>query len=145
MLASQPKRMRLRQLQALLCLFGLVFFYAPIMSATLMAATSMCCSTDQCPIHGNHHASHRDTAKAAGSVPVNCSHHGHDMSKMNSCSMSCCQTTERPAIHAHIFVPAPAVSLAWRAALSNLAQLSEPKTNSLAFAPPAPPPKSLVS
>jgi adenylate cyclase len=32
-----------------------------------------------------------------------------------------------------------------RAALSNLAQPSAPKTNSLAFAPPAPPPKSLVS
>jgi len=143
--ASQPKRMRLRQLQALLCLLGLVFFYAPIMSATLMAATGMCCSTDQCPIHGNHHASHRGTTKAAESTPVDCGHHEHDMSKMNSCSMSCCQTTEQPAIHAHILVPAPTVSLASRAALSNLAQPSAPKTNSLAFAPPAPPPKSLVS
>jgi len=125
---------------ALLCFLALVLMYAPIASAAVMVITGTCCSGDQCPIHGNHHHSQKSEQ-----APMDCGHSGHDVSKMHSCSMSCCQNTEQPAVHGNLFLLTP-LSLA-----TSLARISEissaPDTTSLspAFAPLAPPPKSFAS
>ena len=134
-----------RQLQAIACLLGLLLFYAPILSATLMSVTGACCTGDRCPIHGSHHAGRQDHAKTAEPAPMNCDHDGHDLRKVNSCSMSGCQTVEQPAVHAHIFVLESSTDLASRTMIALLSDSAPARTIFMASAPPAPPPKSIVS
>ena len=131
---------RVRRIGAWASLAALLLIYAPISSATLMTVTGACCSGDQCPIHGSHH--HAQNAKKN---PVNCGHEAHNMSKMDACSMSCCQNAEQSVVHARIFVITP-VSLAIAfAPLSSASFAFVAAKISRIFAPLAPPPKQQTS
>ena len=145
MATSKRSPLPFLQLQAIACLLGLLLFYAPILSATLMSVTGACCTGDRCPIHGSHHAGRQDHGKTAEPAPIKCDHDGHDLRKVNSCSMSGCQTVEQPAVHAHIFVLESFPGLASRTMIASLSKPVPPRTIFLASAPPAPPPKSIVS
>src|SRR2546429_5555246 len=119
-----------RRVNALLCFVALVLMYAQIASATVMMVTGACCSGDQCPIHGHHRA-----AETNDNGAMDCGHDARDVSKMSSCSMSCCQNTESSAIHANLFVLTP-LSVPTSLILFSATTLAPASTNiSQAFAP----------
>jgi hypothetical protein len=132
------------KLSALCCLFALLLVYAPMASATLMAVTGACCAGDQCPIHGNHHPAQKGATQKSDEAPMECGHDGPGMGKMQACSMSCCHTIEQTVVHAYVFLLTP-LSTSARLAPQSLASLAL-TTNKIspAFAPLAPPPKSVA-
>jgi hypothetical protein len=76
---------------------------------------------------------------------MDCGHHGHDMTTMDSCSMSCCHTVERTAANVHIFL---LTGVPVSSALVGLfATPVAPATAAISplFAPQVPPPKPLVN
>ena len=128
------------RLSALVCLVALMLIYAQVATSAVMAMTGTCCSGDQCPIHGNHHRPQKSEQ-----VPMDCGHSGHDMSKMDNCSMSCCHNIEQSAVHANLFLLTP-LSLSTSPAPSSAISFSSGVVKIfLAFAPLAPPPRSLGS
>jgi hypothetical protein len=131
-----------RRTTALVCLIALLLTHAQVASATLMAMTGACCTGDQCPIHGNHHPVREIPAQRNDDSAKDCDHHDHGANKMRSCSMSCCHTVEQPAVHAHLFVLTPIFVTAALAPRSIATLALAALRLSLAFAPPAPPPKS---
>lgn len=91
-----------RSFFASFCLAALVLLYASLGGAAWSLYSAACCTTAQCPIKGHHH----QHAPAAPGHAMDC---GHEMAGMSSCSMSCCQNPDRPALGAIVFVlPAPA-------------------------------------
>jgi len=123
-----------RKFVAGICMLALVLVYAPIASATLMAATGACCAGDHCPIHGNHHS-----APKTEDAGMDCGHH---MNQLQSCSMSCCQNAEQPAAHAHLYLLIPVTLTANLVLLTVTAPAAAPIRISPAISPLAPPPKS---
>jgi len=133
---------RMRTTGACLCLLALLLVYAPMASATLMAVTGACCTGEQCPIHGNHHSAPKAPAQASG-APMDCDHADHS-SKVNACSMSCCNNLEQIAVHAHIFLLTPLGISTELIPLSAASLAPANVSASQAFAPLAPPPKPLA-
>jgi hypothetical protein len=88
-------------------LFAAVFLYAPLAAATWSARAMACCTGDYCPIAAHHH---RQTAPAPQRSHMDCE---HDADDMLNCSMSCCQSSEKPLVTAVAFVVphlAPAIA-----------------------------------
>ena len=84
-----------------LCLLAVALLYGPFAAAAFSARAAACCTPGYCPLAENH----RSKAPAAPSSPKNC---GHDMAGMASCSMSCCQSPDRPAVTPFAFLlPSP--------------------------------------
>ena len=76
---------------------------------------------------------------------MDCGHGEHDMSTIDNCSNSSCHNTEQPAVHANLYLLIP-VSLCTSLAPLSAALLAAAAADfSPAYAPVAPPPKSLVS
>jgi hypothetical protein len=107
-----------------------------------MAVTGVCCSGDQCPIHGNHHPAQQNTPQHSNDAPMDCDHHGHSPNKMSSCSMSCCQTVEPAAVHAQIYVLIPVPLGAPLASSLSAVPAISPAGIFASYSPLAPPPKS---
>src|SRR5882724_8409804 len=129
----------IRKVAARACLLALLLVYAPIASATLMSVTGACCTGEQCPIHGNHHPSKHEEPAA-----MDCHGGEHNVNQMDSCSISCCHTDPRAAVSANIFVLTP-ISASMPLLANTQTFLTFAATgSSLAFAPPAPPPKSFL-
>jgi len=86
-----------RILAAWTCLFAAVFLYAPLAAAAWSAHAMACCTGDHCPIPQHHHGR---------KAPAQHSHMDceHDMGEMMHCSMSCCQSSEKPLATAVAFV-----------------------------------------
>ena len=129
-----------QRLSALVCFVALMLMYAQVASAAVMVITGTCCSGDQCPIHGNHHHSQK-----TDDPPMDCGHGEHNMNTMDNCSLSCCHDSERPVVHANLFLLTPlsvSTSLASYSAIPFSGAISK---ISLARAPLAPPPKSFLS
>jgi len=145
-LRLQTPRQRLQKsVAAIACLIALLLVYAPMATATLMAVTGACCTGDYCPIHGNHHPSQKSDAQQNENAPMDCGHEGHATSKMNSCSVSCCQTVEQIAVKVHVFLLTP---LPITTSLATLCPAPIALNGSLVspvFAPKAPPPKHLAN
>jgi hypothetical protein len=83
---------------AWVCLFAAVFLYAPLAAATWSAHAMACCSGDSCPIAAHHH---RQKAPGPQRSHMDCE---HDAGEMVNCSMSCCQSSEKPLVTAVAFV-----------------------------------------
>src|SRR5260221_14771338 len=105
--SPNPSLVRTRRASAWISLLAILMMYAPIATATFMAVSGGCCTGDQCPIHGNHHAAKNNSSPKNDSAPMDCGHEQHSANKMRSCSMSCCQNAQPVAVHAHIFVLSP--------------------------------------
>ncbi len=132
---------RVRRIGAWTSLLALLFVYAPMASATLMAVTGACCTGDQCPIHGNHHSGKKSRTQNSEQTPMECGHEGPESKKMQSCSMSCCHDIEQSAVHAYIFLPTP-FSVPTALAPSSFAPHTSISAKlSPVFAPLGPPPK----
>jgi len=86
---------RARIASACFCLLAVLFLYAPLGAAVWSAHDMACCTGDHCPISGHHHQ------KPPAPAHYNC---GHEMAGMTACSMSCCQTTDSPAVTSLAFV-----------------------------------------
>ena len=132
---------RIRQTGACICLLALLLVYAPMASATVLAITGACCTGDLCPIHGNHHPAQTGSPQEYEEAPMDCGDGGHHMSKMQACSMSCCQTVEPTAVYAHSFLLTPFPVPAALAPLFSASIALTPAKVSPVFAPLAPPPK----
>jgi hypothetical protein len=80
------------------CLFAAVFLYAPLAAATWSAHAMACCTGDHCPIAAHHH---REKAQESQHSHMDCE---HEMGEMMSCSMSCCDSSEKPLVTAVAFL-----------------------------------------
>ena len=125
----------LRKFAAAICMFAFLLIYAPVASATFMVVTGSCCAGDQCPIHGHHHSAQHGNSDVA----MDC---GHEMSTMQSCTMSCCQDSQQPAVHANVYVLTPVEIASVLAPLALATLTLAPSRSSPAFTPLAPPPKT---
>src|SRR5258708_30025800 len=85
-------------------LFVGVFFYTPLAAATWSAHAMACCTGDHCPIPQHHH---RQKAPAPQHSHMDCE---HDMGEMMNCSMSCCQSSEKPLVTAVAVLLPPLLS-----------------------------------
>jgi hypothetical protein len=79
-------------------LLSAVFLYAPLAAASWSAHAMACCTGDRCPIAAHHH--HPKTPASQNSH-MDCE---HDMGEVLNCSMSCCQSPDRPIVTAVAFV-----------------------------------------
>jgi hypothetical protein len=127
-----------RRAPAVLCLFALLLLQAPVIGAAMLAS-GVCCTGDHCPIAAHHHSSAK-TEEA----PMGCEHGRNGASKLQNCSMSCCQTTES-AVHAQVFVLSPSLTAPAFAALSEAVSLLTYNEAIGSFSPLSPPPKSFSS
>jgi hypothetical protein len=66
----------------------------------------------------------------------------HSKDKIEGCSMSCCRIAQEPAVHAHLFLLSPVLSLAPPAPSAPASPKFGFAANSLSPDPPIPPPKS---
>jgi hypothetical protein len=132
-----------RRTPAFLCLFALLLFQTPVIGAAVLAS-GLCCTGDHCPIAAHHHSSAK-TPKTEG-APMDCEHGAKgDAAKLQSCSMSCCQTTEQSAVHAQVFVLSPDVTPPAFVPLAEAVSVTTFDEEIGSFSPLSPPPKSTAS
>jgi hypothetical protein len=85
-------------------MLAVALLYAPMATAVLLAYGVDCCVGGFCNIPEHHHHKSQPVP-AQNAAPMDC---GHDMSRMTSCSMSCCKDPARPALIPGSFVLPPA-------------------------------------
>jgi hypothetical protein len=139
---AKPHLRGFRRRAAFLCLIATFFFQLPVI-AGMVIATGVCCTGDRCPI-----AAHQHTHAAAKTeeAPMDCDHSmNHNGSKLQACSMSCCNTSEQSAVHANVFVLSPVVTLAAIYPLSETLSNRDARESVSSFAPLSPPPEFLPS
>jgi hypothetical protein len=135
-----------KEVAAFVCLLAVLLLWAPAWAAALQSNQLDCCADGLCPAHGLHHKS-SEPASHPAQAPMDCDqqHSSPTQSGFASCSLSCCQDSDRPTTTAVIFVlPSPAqlaepaltLSAPPRIALTSVAHVSDPRT---------PPPRALVS
>src|SRR5260370_4683575 len=132
-MTTRPQN-RLRSLFAMLCLVAVALLYAPLGGAAWLLYSSACCTSGQCPIHGHHHQQMPATPEHA----MNC---GHNMAAMASCSMSCCQHPDRPAVTPIIFVLPPPVTASTITTFEALVPAPEQRNTVGSTKPLSPPPR----
>src|SRR5689334_23272133 len=93
--SSQQQRKRI--VTAWVCLIAAMALYAPLAGAAWSAHAMSCCTGDYCPIAQHHHQKKQASPHSA----MDC---GHEMGEMMSCSMSCCDSSEKPLVTALAFV-----------------------------------------
>jgi len=126
------------RLSAIVCLLGLAFFYAHVVTVAVVSGAGICCAGEQCPIAGHHHSS----TKSPG-AGQDCGHNmQHDMGRMDGCSMSCCHTSSAVAIHAQLYVLTPAFVSSDGAPRLRTVTKAAAKIGLLMLIPAVPPPKS---
>jgi hypothetical protein len=102
-------------ISACMCMLAVALLYAPLAAAVWAAQTMACCTGDHCPIAAHHH--HKAPAEPAHEMDCD-----HDMSSLMSCTMSCCQTTDRPMVTSLAF---PLPDLSYTKAEFSVTRLSE--------------------
>jgi hypothetical protein len=109
-------------------LFAAVALYAPLAGATWSAHAMSCCTGDYCPIAQHHHQKKQPSPHS----DMDC---GHDMGEMMNCSMSCCESSDKPLVTAVAFVlpdltpaiaPASVVSAVEYAHAVGISQFAKP-------------------
>jgi len=129
-----------RRVPSLVCLFAALLLQGPVVLA-LAIASGVCCTGDHCPIAAHHHS----LAKSE-EAPMDCDHkQAHSRDNVQSCSMSCCKTTEPFAVHAHVFLLSPPIELASANAFPETVSPLGASETAVPFAPLSPPPKFRAS
>ncbi len=82
-------------------MLAVVLLYGPLAGAAWASHAMACCTGDHCNIPQHHHQKTREHASSNAAGTMDC---GHEMSAMTDCSMSCCQSPDRPAVTAVAFV-----------------------------------------
>src|SRR5262249_52849773 len=88
---------RARLAAAWLCLLAALALYAPLGAAAWLAHGMACWAGDHCPIKEHHHPKKQLAPRAQGGC-------GHEMGEMVSCSMACCDDSERSVVTPVAFV-----------------------------------------
>jgi hypothetical protein len=101
---TRRSHQRATVISACLCMLAVALLYAPLAAAVWAAQTMACCTGDHCPVAAHHH--HKAPAE-----PVHEMDCGHEMGSLMSCTMSCCEITDRPLVTSLAF-PLPDLSLA---------------------------------
>lgn len=115
-------------------MLAVALLYAPLAAAVWAAQTMSCCTGNYCPIAAHHH----QNAPAEPAQEMNC---GHEMSMLMSCTMSCCQTTERPMVTAIAFVLPDLSFASMSRTVTQVAEAPPPIELPGALAPLSPPPR----
>ena len=132
--------LQLRKAYASFCLLVVVLLYAPLAGAAWSTFQSSCCKDGQCSIAAHHH---QRRGPAAPKHQVDCGHaHGHEMSGMMACSMSCCHDTDRSVITPVAFLLPPSTAVA--ASFETTRRITYPRLLNFSryFEPASPPPRS---
>ena len=95
---NAASRHRMRIVAGWVCLFATVFLYVPLVAATWSVHAIACCGGDHCPIAAHHH---RQNVPASQHSHIDCE---RDVAEMMNCSMSCCESSEKPLVTAVAFV-----------------------------------------
>src|SRR5690348_15899054 len=119
---------------ALFCLLALSLVYSPLATPLWLHSSASCCASGVCPRHGH---AHKAPASSAG-MPMDC---GHDMSRISSCSLACCQAPSPVALAGHFFVMPPAPVARYVACLAPFSASFSAAPLSPALDPPYPPPR----
>ena len=122
---------------AWVCLLAAVFLYAPLAAATWSARAMACCSGDSCPIAAHHH---RQKVPAQQRSHMDCE---HDAGEMMNCSMSCCQSSEKPLVTAVAFVLPHLVSAITPASVVSATETAHAVAIPQSAEPLSPPPRLL--
>jgi hypothetical protein len=125
---------RKRVLAAWVCLLAAVALYAPLAGAAWSVHSMACCTGDHCPIAQHHHQKKHATPHSE----MDC---GHDMGEMMDCSMSCCQSSEKPLVTAVAFVLPHLASAFAPASVVPAAQAAHAVAIPRSVKPPSPPPR----
>ena len=129
-----------RRMSSLVCLFAALLLLGPVV-LSLALASGVCCTGDHCAIAAHHHS----VAKTE-EAPVDCEHNmSHGGNKVQSCSMSCCDTSEQFAVHGSVLLLSPAIELASANPFPETVSPFDASGSAAPFAPLSPPPKSLPS
>jgi uncharacterized protein involved in copper resistance len=119
------------------CLLAAVFVYAPLAAATWSAHAMACCTGDYCPVAAHHH---RQKAPAPERSHMDCEHNAGDVM---DCSMSCCESSEKPLVTAVTFVLPHLVSVVPPASVVSVAEDARAVAITQSAKPLSPPPRSL--
>jgi hypothetical protein len=133
---TRRRHQRATVISACMCMLAVALLYAPLAAAVWAAQTMACCTGDHCPIAAHHH--HKAPAEPAHEMDC-----GHGMSSLMSCTMSCCETTDRPMVTSLAF---PLPDLSYVTAEFSVTRLSEtPQVLELprSIEPLSPPPRFL--
>jgi hypothetical protein len=118
-----------------MCLFAAVALYAPLAAAAWSAHAMACCTGDHCPIAQHHHS---QKAPPPRHSHMDCE---HEMDEMMDCSMSCCQSSEKPLVTAVAFVLPHLASAFAPASVVPAAQAAHAVAIPRSVKPPLPPPR----
>lgn len=124
------------RVRAFFCLIAVLLLQSPVLAAVAIAS-GLCCSGDYCPV-----AAHHQRAAKTEDMPMDCDHNmDHGARKIHSCSMSCCDTAERSAVHSSVFLVSPVVQLAYFNPPAEAVSALDAGKASVYSAPLSPPPK----
>jgi hypothetical protein len=131
------------RLPALLCLLGCVLFYLQLAAVAVAMAAGACCAGDSCPVAGHHHHQQKAQDKRELDGGMHCEHgHASGTEKMNSCSMSCCRTTDQFASHSQVYLfPLLLLFFATAPGLPAIS-IHDLNADSLVLSPASPPPET---
>jgi hypothetical protein len=131
---SRRRNQRAAFVSACICMLAVALLYAPLAAAVWAAQTMTCCTENYCPIAAHHH----QNAPAEPAHELNCS---HEISMLMSCTISCCQTTERPMVTAIAFVLPDLSFASMSCTVTQVAETPPPIELPGALAPLSPPPR----
>ena len=136
MIASSHERKRI--VAAWVCLFAAVALYAPLAGGAWLAHAMACCAGDHCPIAEHHH--HHQEKQASSHGEMDC---GHDTGadEMMNCSMSCCQTSEKPLVTAVAFILPGLVLTSSSVSVAGVAESAQAPEIPRSTRPLSPPPR----
>jgi hypothetical protein len=126
---------RSQRAASLFCLLAVALLYAPTAAAAWPTQSTDCCKNGMCSARVHH-----TQATPHEAMPMDC---GHDMSVTAACSLSCCHTTDKPAVSPHIFVLPQVQDLAGPSEAVAPGQILKFSEVMRFLAPPSPPPRSL--
>jgi hypothetical protein len=86
-----------RTAAAWLCLLAVALLYAPLAAAAWASRSMACCTGNHCDIPAHHY-------RQAAAQPASHEDCGHGASELTPCSMSCCQTLDKPVVTGVAFV-----------------------------------------
>ena len=126
---------RKRMVAAWICLFATVALYAPLAGAAWSAHAMSCCTGDYCPIAAHHHPRKAPTPQHSH---MDCE---HDAGEVMNCSMSCCQSSEKPLVTAVAFVLPHLASFIAPASVVSAAETAHAVAIPRSVTPLSPPPR----
>jgi len=117
-------------------MLAVALLYAPLAAAVWTAQSMPCCTGDHCPIAAHHH----QNTSPPPAHQMDCA---HEMSGFMSCTMSCCETTDRPTVASLSFLLPHATLAAGEPSVTPVSEVLQTVELPRSIEPLSPPPRSL--